>query len=115
MRDDTNFRVLVDPEQLIFSSCEGHRLVEHTCNSGYDELHMNEVLFTQGDIRILTEKQKEYFWEPWNCHLCCEWFHFNHGHSSEWREFFYEHRCGIFGKDFIDEWKADAPLITRRR
>jgi len=92
--------------------CLGQIMINHVCD---DQLHMNEVLFPRNIFQKLPKKLQEYFWHEINCHLCCGTFHFNHGHSRAWREFFHEYQCLRYGDDVVDEYERNAPLKIRRR
>ena len=92
--------------------CEGLLFVDHECSDG---LHMNEVLFPKVVFMKIAGRLKKYFWDEINCHLCCGDFHFDYGHSTEWREFFYDLQCERFGDQVVDDYIANAPLKIRRR
>ena len=92
--------------------CEGQLMIVHTCSH---DVHMNETLFPKNIFSKLPNELKGYFYHKINCHLCCGKFHFSHGHSSRWRQFFYELQCERYGDDVVQEFIDNAPLKIKRR
>ncbi len=92
--EDTSRRIVRSGQTYI---CEGQDFKAHDCMGG---IHLNEILITRGMIRHLTAKQKEYYWDPRNCALNCDWFHERHGHSRAYREFWLKNTEGA--QEFLD-------------
>ena len=67
--------------------CEGQAMLEHTCAGG---LHMNEVFVTRKQVMHIkpVSKRVRIYADERNCSIECQWFHFAHGHTRKWREFF---------------------------
>jgi len=93
--------------------CEGQRMISHECHGG---LEMNEIFYPRNVFQKLPKSKQVYFWHEINCSLNCQWFHQAHGHSREWRDFWYDLQIERYGLDVVEAWVNDAPLkVTGRK
>lgn len=72
---------------------------------------MNEVLYPRNIFQKLGKKDQDYFLlSPLNVSLCCGYSHTKWGHSREWREYFYDRACDIYGRIAVEQYVRNAPL-----
>jgi len=97
-------KVVVDGEIHI---CEGQAFRPHICAGGTE---MNEVLIPRRVFQFLPEKDQEYFADPINCSLNCSFFHTTLGHTREFRKWFFDRMCSLYGIQTVKVWYYHAPL-----
>jgi hypothetical protein len=106
--EDESRRIVVKGE---IHFCEGQLFKRHTCRGG---IEMNEVLFTRNDIKHLTERGKDYFWDRINCSLVCTYFHQKYGHSSRFRDWWIARTSNLYGIGIVLDWIENAPLKLKQ-
>lgn len=82
---------------------------------GAQGVDMNEVIYTKGDFRRLSAKQRRYLDNEINCAINSHDFHMKHGHKKWYRRWFVEKQIERYGEQAVRMYLACAPLKLTKR